>query len=209
MPIPSVSILRVAVLCAAWLAHGAPAADLDAYRKALAAGDPQVLAAMVRADAGRTPTGPSDGSLLHLACSHNYTKQQGAMVAALIAAGANLEARDMYGGTPLNWAAGTDCLDCVQLLLNAGAQVMSRNARGATPLHVAGPRVAAVLMAAGADPLAADLQSAIGLDAGYASRWPPTCRATGRCTGSTTTRFWSPASTHATTRASRHCTWPH
>jgi ankyrin repeat protein len=158
MPIHGPLTPRLAAIGLALLPVFTSAADIEAYRKALAADDRQLLVAMLRADAGRTPTGPSGGSLLHLACSYLYTKQQAAMVAALIAAGASLEARDMYGGTPLNWAAGSDCLDCVHLLLKAGAQPMARNNRGATPLHVSGPRVAAALIAAGADPLAVDLQ---------------------------------------------------
>ena len=78
------------------------------------------------------------------------------MVSALIAARADLEARDQYGATPLNWAAGYGCAECVTLLLKAGASVTARNLKGATPLHVAGPKIAPLLIAAGADINVAD-----------------------------------------------------
>lgn len=143
----------LAGLLAPWHAVGA---DLETYRKALAGDDPAVLVALLRADRGQTPTGPQGESLLHMASVRPIGDHRVRMTAALLAAGAAVEARDNSGATPLAWAVGFDCAGCVDLLLKSGAKVMARNNRGATPLHVAGPAIAAKLIAAGADPLAAD-----------------------------------------------------
>lgn len=163
---------RLAAICLALLPLGVFSLDLEAYKQALAAGDSASVAAMVRSDGGRSPIGPHGETLLHRACSYLYTAQQPRMVAALIAAGLNLEARDKYGGTPLNWAAGDGCTECASVLLKAGAQVMARNAKGATSLHVAGAEVAAVLIAAGADPLAPDTQGNVPLHRQYHQALP-------------------------------------
>lgn len=138
------------------VAFDSASADFEAYKKALADGDAATVVALLRADGGRAPAAPHGASLLHLACSYHYAKNQGAMVSALIAARADLEARDQYGATPLNWAAGYGCAECVTLLLKAGASVTARNLKGATPLHVAGPKIAPLLIAAGADINVAD-----------------------------------------------------
>ena len=138
------------------IAFDSASADFAAYKQALADGDTAAVVALVRTDGGRAPAAPHGASLLHLACSYLYAKNQAAIVSALIAAGADLEARDQYGATPLNWAAGYGCAECVTLLLKAGAKVMARNLKGATPLHVAGPKIAPLLIAAGADINAVD-----------------------------------------------------
>ncbi|WP_158290185.1 ankyrin repeat domain-containing protein [Ramlibacter sp. WS9] len=158
---------RLAAIWFAMVPLSASSSDFDDYKNALAAGDSASVIAMLRSDGGRTPIGPHGETLLHRACSYLHTAQQPKMVAALIAARLDLEARDKYGGTPLNWAAGTGCVECVSLLLKAGAQRMPRNARGATPLHVSAAPVAAVLIAAGADPLAADDQGNLPLHREY------------------------------------------
>lgn len=148
--------LAIAAFGLASMVHDADAADFETYKKALIAGDPAPVLALLRADGGRAPFGRYGESLLHLASSYPIGEQRSRMTAALLAAGANVEARDADGATPLLWAAGRDCPDCVALLLKAGAQVTARNAKGATPLHGAGPKIAAMLIAAGADPKAAD-----------------------------------------------------
>ena len=135
---------------------GAAAADFDAYKKAIIAGDPAPVLAMLRADAGRAPLGRQGESLLHLAGSYAIGEQRSKMTAALLAAGASVDARNLDGATPLYSATGSDCADCVALLLKASAQATARNAKGATALHVSGPQIAAMLIAAGADPKAAD-----------------------------------------------------
>ncbi len=159
--------LRLAAIWFALIPFHSFGFEFNDYKKPLAAGDSASVVAMLRSDGGRTPTGPHGETLLHRACSFLYTAQQPKMVAALIAAGLELEARDKYGGTPLNWAAGAGCVECAGMLLSAGAQRMPRNARGATPLHVSAAPVAAVLIAAGADPLAPDGQGNLPLHMQY------------------------------------------
>lgn len=138
-------------------------ADFETYRKALIAGDSASVVVMLRTDAGRAPVGPREQSLLHMASSSPIGDDRAKMTAALLAAGANIEARDNGGATPLNWAAGSDCGECVKLLLKAGAQVTARNTKGSTALHVSGPQIAALLIAAGADPEAADIDGNLPL----------------------------------------------
>ena len=146
----------MAALLLALLCLGAAAADFDAYKRVIIAGDPAPVLAMLRVDAGRAPLGRQGESLLHLAGSYAIGEQRSKMTAALLAAGASVDARNLDGATPLYWATGSDCADCVALLLKAGAQATARNAKGATALHVSGPQIAAMLIAAGADPKAAD-----------------------------------------------------
>ncbi len=78
-------------------------------------------------------------------------------VRAAIQAGANLEVRDVLGGTPLMAAAGFNANpDVVRLLLDAGANVEARSENGSTPLMLAAryntnPAVLRVLVDAGAN----------------------------------------------------------
>lgn len=76
----------------------------------------------------------------------------------LLARGADLSRRDIYGATPLHIACATDHTGrYVGLLLENGADVMSRNKHGSTPLHyfrLEGPDGASALahmLAAGAE----------------------------------------------------------
>lgn len=76
-------------------------------------------------------------------------------VAALVAAGANLNARDFLGHTPLHMAVDTPLFDrsadAVVALLAAGADPNARNNNGETPLHWADSADdVAPLLAAGA-----------------------------------------------------------
>ena len=76
----------------------------------------------------------------------------------LIEAGAELEAWNLHGLTPLQLAAYVNPNPAViRSLLEAGADVNARNYRGETPLHLAArynsnPAVLQVLLDAGADP---------------------------------------------------------
>ncbi|HUU59145.1 MAG TPA: ankyrin repeat domain-containing protein, partial [Phycisphaerae bacterium] len=93
----------------------------------------------------------------------------------LIAKGAEVDARDGSGRTPLLAAAGL--IDywrgkaplrapLVQLFIDAGADVNARDERGRTPLHHAAertdPAVVKMLLDAGADPFAESRRSAFG-----------------------------------------------
>lgn len=62
-------------------------------------------------------------------------KERAAAVRELIAAGANLSARELWGNTPLHEAAWYGNEAVARALLGAGAQVHQPNRRGSTPLH--------------------------------------------------------------------------
>ena len=55
------------------------------------------------------------------------------VVAALVEAGANPNARDEYGITPLHWAAANRTAEVVTALLEAGADPKARNSAGKLP----------------------------------------------------------------------------
>ncbi|XP_049945370.1 receptor-interacting serine/threonine-protein kinase 4-like isoform X2 [Schistocerca serialis cubense] len=80
---------------------------------------------------------------------------------ALLAAGANVGARDMNEWTPLHWAAGRGYEEMVRRLLVAGADVRARDKFQQTPLHLAAwggrPAVVRLLSASSADPNARDV----------------------------------------------------
>ncbi|MXX88557.1 MAG: hypothetical protein F4213_08070 [Boseongicola sp. SB0677_bin_26] len=79
-----------------------------------------------------------------------------------VGAGAELDARDVLGNTPLHLAVAEGANPgVVQALLDAGADPNARNVQGVTPLHVVpgietGPEVVRMLLRAGADPNAWD-----------------------------------------------------
>ena len=66
------------------------------------------------------------------AALHGYTET----VRLLLDAGADLEARNVYGFTPLLYAAGNGHTEAVRLLLDAGAAVDARDEGGRTPLRL-------------------------------------------------------------------------
>ena len=86
------------------------------------------------------------------ACNQDPT-----VLGPLIEAGADLEAWNLHGLTPLQLAAYINPNPAViRALLEAGADVNARNYRGETPLHLAArnnanPAVLQVLLDAGAD----------------------------------------------------------
>jgi Ankyrin repeats (3 copies) len=60
------------------------------------------------------------------------------VVAALIKAGADLNAQDSEGDTPLYWAACNKLRESVELLLQAGADPNLKNLRGRKPISCVG-----------------------------------------------------------------------
>ena len=100
---------------------------------------------------GRTP--------LHRAAGFNNP----AFITALLDAGADIEARDRWGRTPLHHTAGAGWHSpgVITALLDAGADIKARDGNGQTPLHKAAaidtkPGVITALLVAGADPKARD-----------------------------------------------------
>lgn len=64
-------------------------------------------------------------------------KRAKVLVKILLDRGAEVNARDEHGWTPLHHAASRDAVSILQLLLDKGADVNSKTVEGATPLHVA------------------------------------------------------------------------
>lgn len=80
-------------------------------------------------------------------------------VQALLKQGADVNAADPDGTTPLQWAVRSDDIDTVQMLLRAGANPKPSNRYGVTPLSLAAGNgnaaIVDILLKAGADPAAA------------------------------------------------------
>jgi ankyrin repeat protein len=70
---------------------------------------------------------------LHLAA----TNPDVTAVKALLAAGADVNAKDMDGNTPLHMAAYTNKIEAAKVLLEAGADVNAESSGGRTPLAMA------------------------------------------------------------------------
>ncbi|XP_047100976.1 CARD- and ANK-domain containing inflammasome adapter protein-like [Schistocerca piceifrons] len=83
-------------------------------------------------------------------------------IMALVAAGADVRARDECESTALHRAAESGHVEAVKCLLEAGAEVDARDRRQVTPLHLAAYEghtpVVRLLLGASADPNARDLE---------------------------------------------------
>jgi phytoene dehydrogenase-like protein len=64
-------------------------------------------------------------------------KRQAKTIHALIDAGADIDARDKNGASPLHRAVRTRCADVVKCLLDAGSDPGMKNKSGSTPFHLA------------------------------------------------------------------------
>ena len=96
---------------------------------------------------------------LHHAAVRYWSDDTGSAIRALIAAGADVAARDNSNNTPLQWVARRNQNSAViKALLAAGADVNALNAFNETPLHGAAergnPAVIEAMLAVGADPMA-------------------------------------------------------
>jgi len=80
-------------------------------------------------------------------------------VKAFIKAGADIEARDTAGHTPLYFACNANHDEIARMLIAAGADIRKRDHSDITPLHCAcmsNPELALFLIEKGADPCARD-----------------------------------------------------
>ncbi|TDU28387.1 ankyrin repeat protein [Panacagrimonas perspica] len=143
--------LIVIGFCVGWPMPESNAADIEDYKQAIAKDDPAELVALLRADGRQTPRDAEGNTVLHLACSPLAWRNRAGAVAAVLAAGADPNAANDRGFTPLHFAATTDCTDCVKALIAAGANVGTRRIGGKTPLHFSSATALPLLLAAGAD----------------------------------------------------------
>jgi hypothetical protein len=104
-------------------------------------------------------------------CIEGFDNNEGSKlreVRHLLAEGADINAHDKNGNTPLHIAASKDHPVIAQLLIDAGASRDEKNEEGFTPLGLAGPNVAALLRSL--QPEAAQPQppaEAVGIGPGY------------------------------------------
>ena len=86
----------------------------------------------------------------------------------LIEKGADVEAKDKWGSTPLHFASGNNHIEIAKLLLDRGADVKAKDNGGQTPLHFASwhnrIKIAKLLIEAGADVDATDDDGETPLD---------------------------------------------
>ncbi|MCC6059460.1 MAG: ankyrin repeat domain-containing protein [Thermofilum sp.] len=91
-----------------------------------------------------------------------------ARVRELLRKGANANAKDRRGWTPLHWAAAGGHAEVARLLLERGADVNARDDDDWTPLHIAAAKgrveVARLLLERGADPSIRDKDGRTPLD---------------------------------------------
>jgi ankyrin repeat protein len=78
---------------------------------------------------------------LHKAAKEGNLK----LVKELVSKGADVNAKDKYGRTPLHYAAKEGHLDVVKFLVSKGADVNAKDEKGNTPLDAATPEVAEYL----------------------------------------------------------------
>lgn len=106
--------------------------------------DDQELAKRLLTNGAKANPEPADSynnpGFLHSACQHGMTD----LVTGLVGAGADLEARDYYGMTPLGCAVENKNAAMVQALLTAGADPNSLNSKGTTDVSKTNPFLDAV-----------------------------------------------------------------
>ncbi|WP_081974632.1 ankyrin repeat domain-containing protein [Novilysobacter arseniciresistens] len=136
------------------------------YRDLHGARHPMVVEKLI--GLGKNPNGiqlPQDDTEQHKPLHFAKTPE---IAQALIDAGADVEARNTYGLTPMHWLARNGRHDTLQVLIDNGADPMATDNFGNTPLHctTAYGRYAnaEVLVNAGADPMATNNAGKTPLD---------------------------------------------
>jgi len=156
--------------------HATSGPGITPLHKAASGGAAEIVHALL--DAGADVNAGAGGfgtPLLHAVQPRRSTE---AVVIVLLWAGADPDARDEQGWTPLYAAASADRPAAVRALLEAGADPDALTDDGASPLHAAavhaGPEVIALLADAGVDPNGLDGNSRAPLHhavrRGWASR---------------------------------------
>jgi len=108
--------------------------DETALQLASAKDCPRLVEALLSAGAAVVSSSSGDVSALHLAVRNGTV----AVTTLLLDAGADLNAEDTGGNTPLHYAVTRNgALELVRLLLDRGALAYARNAKGQTPADVA------------------------------------------------------------------------
>lgn len=125
--------------------------------------DPDRVSELLVAVGNELPVDDRGATVLHVGPRFEKESAEAPMFARLLAAGADIDAVDELGATPLHLAASYDCPGCVSQLLLAGVDTEARRQDGRTPLHHAGPESQALLIARGADIGARDLDGRVPL----------------------------------------------
>ena len=132
---------------------------MAAIREAAQHGAVATLRLLLESGRSPDPLGGLDRTPLHYLCRYveNTTRHHAACFELLRDAGANLEATDELGYTPLHCAVSSGSVQMVSLLVQSGVHVdATSNNQGATALHLAArtdsrANCIEVLLAAGAD----------------------------------------------------------
>jgi len=74
-------------------------------------------------------------------------KKQAYAARAFLAVGADACAAEKDGATPLHWAVGRGCVDCVRVLMAAGANPDAKDANGQSPRKLAKDKANAEIIA--------------------------------------------------------------
>jgi ankyrin repeat protein len=123
--------------------------DGTALTGAARAGYPRQVAALIQAGAQVNDPRPTVSALASVVFSDDFTDGHLDALRILIAFGADVNATDEQGWTPLMWAARFDEGDAAQVLLDAGADLQMSDASGLTARAVAlehgGDQVLAVI----------------------------------------------------------------